>query len=58
MRDLCTELECCGRCAAGWGRRRAALDAMHARFTRWCGWLAGATIVVCAARVALVVWAT
>ena len=56
MRDICSELQCCGRCADAWSRRRAALDAMHARLTVWCGWLAGGAIVVCAVRIAGAVW--
>lgn len=56
MRDICTELECCGRCAESWRRRLAALDALHARLTVWCAWLAGAAIAVSAGRVVLLPW--
>lgn len=52
MRDICTELECCQRCGPNWARRRAKMEAMHARLTVWSAWLAGGALVVCAIRVA------
>jgi len=56
MRDICTELECCGRCAGTWRRRRAAMDAMHARLTVLSAWIAGAALLASAGRIALLPW--
>ncbi len=36
----------CERCPSRYVQRLEALNAMHARFTVWTAWLAGAAIVV------------
>lgn len=56
MRDTNGELEACARCADSWAARRASLDAMHARLTAWCAWLAGGAILVSSLRILGAPW--